>query len=71
MVALVEEAAAAAAPVDEDEGREFGRGKRGREGASYRDMSEREFKKLCRWGRGAVLLGGAGWEGGKDGAGCC
>ena len=49
MAALVAEAALLAAPVDEDAGREFGRGKRMRSEASYTDLGEREFNRLCRW----------------------
>ncbi|KAK9820162.1 hypothetical protein WJX72_006943 [[Myrmecia] bisecta] len=48
--ALIAEAQAAAAPVDEDEGRDFGRGKRQRDHVGYVDMGGRAFNKICRNG---------------------
>jgi hypothetical protein len=45
---LAQQAMAQATPVDHDEGKEFGCGKRDRGSATYKDMREREFKRLCR-----------------------
>lgn len=56
---LAEQALALARPVEEDAGREFGRGKRDRGSVSYRDLGEREFKRLCRWGGRVGGLGAA------------
>jgi hypothetical protein len=58
---LVAAAHELAHPPDEDAGKEFGRGKRGRaEDVAYTDMGEQEFKKLCSEGGGRSGARGGG-----------